>query len=69
MFEVDARGLSCPQPVLMVKNALAKNEELYSVLVDNAVAAGNVTRFAENHGYSVSSVRQGDEFTLTLSKQ
>ena len=32
---VDARGLSCPEPVILTKQALASNEAEYQILVDN----------------------------------
>ena len=38
MKQVDARGLSCPEPVIMTKNALASNEAAYEVLVDNILS-------------------------------
>lgn len=68
MKTVDARGLSCPQPVLLTKKALASNEKSYEVLVDNSTAKENVTRFATNSGYSVSVAEKDDEYVLTLSK-
>ena len=46
---VDARGCSCPQPVLMTKKALAKESRL-EVLVDNNTAMNNVSRFAQSQG-------------------
>ena len=34
MIEVDARGLSCPEPVVRTKKAFEKNGS-FNVLVDN----------------------------------
>lgn len=68
MKVVDARGLSCPQPVLMTKNALASKEASYQVLVDNSTAKENVTRFATNSGYTVSIEEKDGDFVLNLSK-
>ena len=65
---VDARGLSCPMPVVMVQKALKNGESALSVLVDNQCAVENVTRFAENQGYKVEVTPNGDEFELKLSK-
>ena len=45
MKRVDARGLSCPEPVIQTKNAMASKEAEYEVLVDNVVAKENVSRF------------------------
>lgn len=65
---IDARGLSCPQPVIMTANALKSNEAEYTVLVDGVTPKENVTRFAESHGYSVKCEESNGEFTLTLTK-
>ncbi len=68
MKTVDARGLSCPQPVLMTKAALASGEKAYEVLVDNATAKENVTRFATNSGYKVSVAEKGEDYVLSITK-
>ena len=65
---IDARGLSCPQPVLLTKKALDKGGAAYEVLVDNGTAKENVTRFAQNAGYEVSVAEDGDDYRLTLTK-
>lgn len=66
--KIDARGLSCPQPVLMTKKALSSQEKEYEVLVDNGTAKENVTRFAENAGYTVSVTERDGEYSLKLKK-
>ena len=38
MRTVDARGLSCPEPVIQTNNAMASKEAAYEVLVDHVVA-------------------------------
>lgn len=66
---VDARGLSCPMPVVMVQKEVNKNSPAeLTVLVDNQCAVENVSRFAGSQGYKVSVKADGDDFTLTLSK-
>lgn len=66
---IDARGYSCPMPVIMVQKEVKKNapKELV-VLVDNRCAVENVTRFAENNGYDVTAAPEGTDFKLTLKK-
>ena len=66
MNELDARGYSCPEPVLMTKQALKKGTPL-KVLVDSATPLQNITRFATNAGYKVDSRPVGDEFEITTS--
>lgn len=52
MANIDARGLQCPQPVIMTKKAL---EEIASgeviIIVDNVTARENISRFAANMNY------------------
>ena len=42
MKELDARGLSCPEPVVMIRKAMASQESAYEMVVDN-VRTGNIT--------------------------
>ena len=58
---VDARGLSCPQPVLMTKKALQANPSAnaFEIIVDNGTAKENVTRFATNSGFHRNGHRTG----------
>jgi selenium metabolism protein YedF len=57
---VDARGLACPQPVLLAKKAIAENEEV-NVLVDNEIAVENIRRLAVKTacGFSVTEKEGG----------
>ena len=68
MKTIDARGLSCPEPVIRIKNALALGEKAYTVMVDNVTARENVSRFAMHQGYQVSCKEDGEDFILTLEK-
>ena len=67
MNQVDARGYSCPEPVLMTKNAL-KNGTPLVVLVDNETPLQNVRRFAANNGYQVTWKEVGQDYELTITK-
>jgi len=66
---VDARGLSCPQPVLLAQAAIKDIEKgKVQVLVDSATARDNITRFAQKSGWSVETQDQADgviQVTLT----
>jgi len=51
---IDARGLSCPQPALLTRQAIQKLDKgTVVVLVDSATARENVSRLARNAGWSV----------------
>lgn len=62
---IDACGLTCPAPVLLVKDAVeqTKDQEL-TVLVDNAASLENVTRFLGSRGYSVTDSQEGSIFRI-----
>ena len=66
---IDARGYSCPMPVVIVQKEVKKNAPAeLEVLVDNQCAVENVTRFAATHGYSAAATREGEDFRLKLTK-
>lgn len=66
---VDARGYACPMPVVMVQKEVKANDpQQLEVLVDNQCALENVTRFANNQGYSVTSSKEDEDFRLVLTK-
>ena len=55
MITIDARGLACPQPVMITKEAVDRGEKELSILVDNKVAASNIARFLKAQSISFSS--------------
>ena len=67
MNTVDARGYSCPEPLIMTRAAIAKGLPLV-VLVDNMTAVNNITRFATNAGYKIEHKTVGDDFEITITK-
>ena len=68
MKSVDARGLSCPQPVILARKAIDAGQFPIEVLVESVTSRENVRRMAEKAGCKVAVAEMGDEFTLTLSK-
>lgn len=55
IITIDATGLSCPQPVLLTRQALrAHPESAIAVLVDTATSRDNVHRLAEREGRQVA---------------
>ena len=67
MQEVDARGLSCPEPALMTMNAIDDfPQEEIRVLVSTATQKQNVIEIAEKKGRAVSTAQEGDDFVLTI---
>jgi len=68
MKQLDARGLSCPEPVIMIRKAMMSKEAAYEMIVDNVTSKENVTRYAEHQGYTVSVTENGSEYTLVMCK-
>jgi tRNA 2-thiouridine synthesizing protein A len=69
MTEVDARGLSCPMPVIKTKNAMESAESgPIVVIVNDGTARDNVTRLAKSRGFDISIEEKGEDFYLTLTK-
>jgi tRNA 2-thiouridine synthesizing protein A len=66
---VDARGLSCPLPVLRTKAALEEGYDEVDVLVDHEAGRENVARFAAGSGFQVEIEDAGrGEWRLLLRK-
>lgn len=59
---IDARGLSCPQPVLLTLDEIKKgNENEITVLVDTDTSKENVSRAAQSQGCTVTGVEPDAE--------
>lgn len=62
---INACGLTCPGPVLLVKDEVEQNGAAeIRVLVDNAGSMENVSRFLISRGYSVIDSQEGGVFQL-----
>ena len=67
--EVDARGLLCPQPVILTKRALdAMSAGVLTVRVDNEIAKENVRKLATSQGCAVDVAAAAGGFILRLTK-
>jgi tRNA 2-thiouridine synthesizing protein A len=67
--QVDARGLSCPQPVILTRQALQQTgDKILTVLVDTMTQVYNCSRAAEKLGWKVEYEQQGDAFELKITK-
>lgn len=65
---VDARGLACPQPVVLTIKAIADATEV-TTIVDNQAAVENVTRLAHSKGCSVEVSEKEDGTYLTIKRE
>jgi TusA-related sulfurtransferase len=67
--QIDARGLSCPQPVILAKQGIDSGRFPLEVKVDSVTSRENVRRMAEKNGCIVSIAENDDEFKLTIQKK
>ena len=66
MFEVDARGLSCPQPLMMTNDAIKSQEGPIKVLVSEPHQRTNVEKFAKDKGKKVTVTEVGSEYEIVI---
>ena len=67
---VDARGFSCPQPVLMTMQEIKKTGKgEIEVLVDTDTSKENVSRAANSQGWQVEKVaEEGEGYRILIKK-
>lgn len=67
MIEVDARGLSCPEPLMLTDQAMRKHPgEAIRVLVTEAHARTNVEKFGRSKGRIVETKEVGQEYEVVI---
>ena len=67
---VDARGLSCPQPVLMTLDEIKKIDKgEIEILVDTDTSKENVSRAAKSQGWQVKDTQDdGEGYKIIINK-
>ncbi|MDR1296440.1 MAG: sulfurtransferase TusA family protein [Deltaproteobacteria bacterium] len=63
---IDAQGYSCPQPLMMTMEALAKEKGPLTVLVDGENARESIGRAAKKSGRSFRATTEGRVIRLEL---
>ncbi len=66
MKEVDARGLSCPEPLMMTADALKNADGPIKVLVSEPHQKTNVEKFAKDRGKKATTTQKGSEFEIVI---
>ena len=65
----DARGLLCPEPLLIAKQEMERlGSGTFKVLVNTAAARDNISRLAKNQKWKVEVSGNGEEYLLVLTK-
>jgi len=67
-MELDCRGLSCPEPVIKTKRAIADKPESIEVLVDQMAPLENVSRFLKAMKYNVVAEERDGEWKIKATK-
>lgn len=65
---IDARGKTCPIPVIMAKKEADDGKENFTVLVDNPTAVENLKRFGGSRGYQTAIKETGSDFEVGFTK-
>lgn len=69
LITVDARGLSCPQPVIATQRAIGgRASGRVCVLVDTGTQRDNVSRLARREGWGVTVAPMEEGFSILLSR-
>ena len=68
MTNLDARGVSCPEPLIMLKKALKTEVELV-LLVDSKNAYKNCESYANKQGFTVETEQDDDTFKMQIRKK
>ena len=66
MKEVDARGLSCPEPLMLTAEALKGATEPVKVLVSEPHTRMNVEKYAKSQGKTATVTKKGSEFEIVI---
>jgi TusA-related sulfurtransferase len=67
--QIDARGLSCPQPVVLTNKKIKEmGKGMFEVLVDTVTSKENISRLAEQVGWEIEVKETGEDYCLILKK-
>mgnify|MGYP001768591551 CR=1 FL=1 len=64
----DARGLSCPQPVVLTQKAIKDGNDSFDVLVSSNVSKENVVRCAEKNKMKAEVRQDGEDYIISVSR-
>ncbi|HRZ28874.1 MAG TPA: sulfurtransferase TusA family protein [Spirochaetota bacterium] len=66
--QIDARGLSCPQPVVLTQKAISEGGESFDVLVNSNVSKENVVRCVEKNRMKAEIRQDGEDYIISVSR-
>lgn len=68
MNTIDARKLTCPQPLILTKNALEGGLNEVLVLVDNDTAKQNILKYSNKMGYNSEALDKNGVIEIKINK-
>lgn len=63
MIQIDTRGLSCPQPVVLVLQEIKKGNRDFEILLDSQASLENVGRLLNKHKLNFEIIEK-DDYTV-----
>lgn len=66
MKEVDARGLSCPEPIMLTADAIKGADGAVKVLVSEPHQKMNVEKFAKEKGKKTTATEKDGYFEVVI---
>jgi TusA-related sulfurtransferase len=66
--KIDARGLSCPQPVVLASRAIREGVDALEVIVDNEVSKENLLRLAKKYNMRADVKEANQDIVIQIAK-
>jgi TusA-related sulfurtransferase len=66
--KVDARGLSCPQPVILAQKAIKEGSTDFEILLNSDVSKENVLRFASKNKMTADVKEENGDYIIRIHK-
>ena len=66
MKEIDARGLSCPEPIMLTSEAIKENDGPVKVIVNEPHQKTNIETFAKRRGKKTTSKEVGSDIEIII---
>jgi TusA-related sulfurtransferase len=60
MIQIDTRGLSCPQPVVLVNMEIRKGSKQFEILLDSQASQENVARLLKKNNLDYEIIQKED---------
>lgn len=68
MKQIDTRGLSCPQPVIMVMDEIKKGSEKFEILLDSTASCENVKRVLNKNKLSFQTLENSEATVYVVQR-